>query len=83
MKQKTIAVLGIIITAALMLLLAYTVYLFMDSPNSTVGMMSMALVSTGMMTFLIIFGLIYTKPQSDSERFMELYGDEINKGKKE
>lgn len=83
MKQKTIAVLGIIITAALMLLLAYTVYLFMDSPNSKVGMMSMALVSTGMMTFLIIFGLIYTKPQSDSERFMELYGDEINKGKKE
>ena len=83
MKQKTIAVLGIIITAALMLLLAYTVYLFMDNPNSTVGMMSMALVSTGMMTFLVIFGIVYTKPKSDSDRFMELYGDRINEEKKE
>ena len=83
MKQKTIAVLGIIITAALMLLLAYTVYLFMDSPDSTVGMMSMALVSTGMMTFLVIFGIVYTKPKSDSDRFMELYGDRINEEKRE
>ena len=83
MKQKTIAVLGIIITAALMLLLAYTVYLFMDNPNSTDGMMSMALMSTGMMTFLVIFGIVYTKPKSDSDRFMELYGDRINEEKKE
>ena len=43
----------------------------------------MALVSTGIMKFMIILRLIYTKPQSDSERFMELYGDEIKKGKKE
>lgn len=83
MKQGTLAVVGITVTALLMILLAYTVFMFVDDPNDPVGMMAMAAVSTGMMTFLVIFGVVYTKPKSDSERFMEKYGDQIYGDKKE
>lgn len=83
MKQRTMAVVGIAITTLLMALLAYTVYLFMGDPNNPTAMFAMATVSTGMMTFLVIFGIVYTKPKSDSERFMEMYGDQINGEKKE
>ena len=83
MKQRTMAVVGIAITALLMALLAYTVYLFMGDPNNPTAMFAMTTVSTGMMTFLVIFGIVYTKPKSDSERFMEMYGDQINGKKKE
>ncbi|MGN0097782.1 MAG: hypothetical protein ACI38Y_00455, partial [Candidatus Methanomethylophilaceae archaeon] len=69
--------------ALLMVLLAFTVYMFMGDPNSPTAMMAMAAVSTGMMTFLVIFGIVYTKPKSDTDRFMELYGDKINGEKKE
>ena len=82
MKQRTIAAIGISITAILMVILAYTVYMYNNNPDSTIGLMTMAMVSTGLMTFLIIFGLIYTKPQSNAERYMEMYGEEKNKERK-
>ena len=83
MKQRTMAAIGIVVTILLMALLAYTVYLFMGDPNSPTAMFAMASVSTGMMTFLVIFGIVHTKSKSDSDRYMELYGDRINEEKRE
>ena len=59
MKQRMMATIGIGVTVLLMALLAYTVYLFMGDPNSPTAMFSMASVSTGMMTFLVIFGIVF------------------------
>lgn len=72
MKQRSMAVFGIVVTAALMIALAYSVYVYSSNPGDQVGMMSMGLISSGMMVFLVIFALVYSRPKP-SDEYMEVY----------
>ena len=72
MKQKTMAIIGIAVTAVLMAGLAYAVFLYSQDPDSTAGMVAMGTLSSGLMIFLILFALVYTKPSPKNE-YMEIY----------
>lgn len=73
MKQKTLLTIGVVGTVVLMTVLALSVLYYMDDPNNTMGMVAMSSMSTGLMMFLVIFAVFYTKPGSNSDRYMELY----------
>ena len=73
MKQRTLAAIGISVTAILMALLAWAIYQYTLNPDSTGALVSMGALSTGLMTFLVIFGVFYIRPPSDKDRYMELY----------
>ena len=75
MKQRTLAAIGIAGTAFLMALLAWAIYQYTLNPDSTAALVGMGALSTGLMTFLVIFGVFYIKPPSDKDRYMELYGN--------
>lgn len=72
MKQKTKAVIGTVVTVALMVALAYSVFVYSQNPSDGVGLAAMSMLSTGMMVFLVIFAVLYTK-SSPSDDYMEIY----------
>lgn len=72
MKQKTMAIIGVAITLILMLALAYSIYVYADNPDDDGAMMAMSALSSGMMVFLIVFAVIYTRPKPADE-YMEMY----------
>lgn len=72
MKQRTLALIGIAVTAIIMIGLAYSVFLYSQDPDSTVGMAAMGMLSSCLMVFLILFALLYTRPSPKSD-YMEIY----------
>lgn len=74
-RRQTLAMaVGIVVTAALMVALAATVWLYSQDPDNPSYMVMMGALSSGMMVFLIIFALVYTKPDlSATEQYMEEY----------
>lgn len=73
MKQRTLLSIGVIGTLILMAVLALSVLYYIEDPNNTLGMVAMSSMSTGLMMFLVIFAVFYTKPGSRSDRYMEFY----------
>ncbi len=72
MKQRSMAIIGIAVTVFLMAALAYSVYWYSSNPEDSAGMIAMGMISSGMMVFLVIFALIYSKPKP-SDEYMEIY----------
>lgn len=72
MKQKTMAAIGVAVTIILMAALAYSVYLYSQDPNDDASMLTMSALSSGMMVFLIVFAVVYTRPKPADE-YMEIY----------
>lgn len=73
MRQRTLAVIGIAVTALLMSILVYSVTIYLDDPGNGAAMVLMGALSMALMTFLVIFGIIYVRPRSDSARYQEMY----------
>lgn len=71
-NRKMMAGLGILITLVFMVLLGYCVYAYLGSSEDTTFMVSMGLLSSGLMTFLVIFALLYNH-RSPSEDYSEMY----------
>ncbi len=72
MKKSAMAAVGIAVTAVLMAGLAFAVWFYSKDPDDQVGMVAMGMLSSGLMLFLIIFALVYTKP-SPTDQYMEVY----------
>lgn len=72
MKQRSMAIIGIAVTAVLMIALAYSVYVYSSNPEDQAWMVAMGMISSGMMVFLVIFALIYSRPKP-SDEYMEIY----------
>ena len=68
MKKRTMAAIGIAVTAVLMTGLAFAVWFYSENPDDQVGMMAMGMLSSG----LIIFALVYARP-SPTSQYMEIY----------
>lgn len=66
------AAIGVAITLVLMLALAYSIYVYADNPDDDGAMIAMSALSSGMMVFLIVFAVIYTRPKPADE-YMEIY----------
>ena len=73
MKQRTLATIGIAGTVLLMAGLLAAVYYYIQNPDMTGAMIAMGTMSTGLMTFLVIFAVFYMRPPSDKDRYMEIY----------
>lgn len=72
-KRKVLTGLGVAITLAFLALLGFCVYASMSNPGDTTLMVSMGLVSSGLMSFLVIFALFYGGTRSPSEEYSEMY----------
>ena len=74
MKSRTQIIIASLVTAGLMALMVVLVYLYSKEPDNGAYMMGMGMLSMGMMAFLMIFALVYTKPDQDpSARYKEMY----------
>ncbi len=74
MKRHALMLTGIGVTALLMLLLVYAVLVYIEDPSDPIGMMGMGALSSGLMVFLVIFALVYSKPTTSSaDYYMEAY----------
>lgn len=72
MKQRTKALIGVAVTVVLMVALAYSVCIYSRNPSDAIGLAAMSMLSTGMMVFLVIFAVLYTR-SSPSDDYMEIY----------
>lgn len=72
MKQSSLALVGVIGTALLMIGLGYSVMLYADDPNDGPALMAMSVLSSTLMLFLIVFAVAYTRPQPSND-YMEAY----------
>lgn len=74
MKQRTMAVIGVTVTAVLMVLLLACVILYEGDSGNGPYMMGMASLSSGLMVFLIIFAVLYgRRASSTSLMYAERY----------
>ncbi len=73
MKQRTLAAIGCIVTAMLMICMAYVVMLYTDNPEDPALMAGLGMLSGGMMAFLVIFGLLYNKNPGSADMYNEIY----------
>ena len=73
MKQRTMAIVGIVATALLMVGLLVAIMFYLQDTDNVASLAAMGMMSTGLMTFLVIFGVLYTRPPSDKDRYMEIY----------
>lgn len=74
MKRRTLTTIGVAGTVLLMAILAYCVLMYMDDPENEAYMMAMGALSTGLMVFLVVFGVVYGRGgQSASEMYAEMY----------
>lgn len=71
MKPRTMAAIAVIVTALLMVATVACVIGYTKEPENAMWMAGMGLLSSGMMIFLLLFALVYSRP-TDAERYEEL-----------
>ncbi len=71
MKPRTMAAIAVIVTALLMVATIACVIGYTKEPENAMWMAGMGLLSSGMMIFLLLFALVYSRP-TDAERYEEL-----------
>lgn len=71
MKPKTMATVAIVVTAMIMGMLLFCIMEYIDDPENVMWLAGMSMLSSGLILFLLIFALVYTRP-TNAERFEEL-----------